>query len=60
VNDITSLPDITKIYQAVQKLLDTQIDRQTGDVISLLSVLESRLKTTCYRILFLIVYLIYA
>jgi hypothetical protein len=39
-----------KIYQSVQKLLggDTQmhrhIDRQTGDVISLLSFLESRLK----------------
>jgi hypothetical protein len=35
-----------KIYLAVQKLLlgDTQTDRQTGDLISLLSFLESRLK----------------
>jgi hypothetical protein len=35
-----------KIYQAVQKLLvgGTQRDRQTGDLISLLSFLESRLK----------------
>jgi hypothetical protein len=40
-----------KIYQAVQKLLvganiqtHTKTDRQTGDLISLLSCLESRLK----------------
>jgi hypothetical protein len=35
-----------KIYQAVQKLLvgDLQTERQTGDLISLLSFLESRLK----------------
>jgi hypothetical protein len=35
-----------KIYQAVQKLLvgGTQTDRQTGDLIILLSFLESRLK----------------
>jgi hypothetical protein len=35
-----------KIYQAVQKLLveDTQTDMQTGDLIHLLSVLESGLK----------------
>jgi hypothetical protein len=34
-----------KIYQAVQKVLagDTQTDRQTGDLISLLSFLERRL-----------------
>jgi hypothetical protein len=34
-----------KIYQAVQKLLvgDTQTDREIGDLISLLSFLESRL-----------------
>jgi hypothetical protein len=41
-----------KIYQVVQNLLvgdtqkDSQIDRQTGDLISLLSFLEMRLKTT--------------
>jgi hypothetical protein len=36
-----------KIQQSVQKLLvgDTQTDRQTGDMISLTSFLESRLKT---------------
>jgi hypothetical protein len=35
-----------KIYQAVQKLLlgGTQTDRETGDLISLLSFLESMLK----------------
>jgi hypothetical protein len=35
-----------KIYQAVQKLLmgDAQTERQTGDLISLLSFLGSRLK----------------
>jgi hypothetical protein len=32
-------PNIMKIYQAVQKLLS---HRQTGDLISLLSFLESR------------------
>jgi hypothetical protein len=37
-NSITSLPD----YQAVQKLLVG--DRQTGDLISLFSFLENRLK----------------
>jgi len=50
LNGITSLPNIMKIYKAVQKLLvgdtqtDRQSDRQTGDLISLLSFLESRLK----------------
>jgi hypothetical protein len=47
-----------KIYKAVQKLLvgDTytqagrQTDRQTGDLISVLSFLESRLKTVFYSI----------
>jgi hypothetical protein len=34
-----------KIYQAVQNLLVG--DRQTGDLVSLLSFLESRLKTAC-------------
>jgi hypothetical protein len=35
-----------KIYQAVPKLLmaDTQTDRETGDLISLILFLESRLK----------------
>jgi hypothetical protein len=53
LNDITSLPNVMKIYQAVQKLLvgDTQTDTdththtQTGDLISLLSFLKSRLKS---------------
>jgi hypothetical protein len=56
LSGITTLPNIMKIYEAVQKLLvghtDThtntdkhrQTDRQTGDLISLLSFLESRLK----------------
>jgi hypothetical protein len=39
-----------KFYQAVQKLLlgdtDRHMDRQTGDLISLLNFLESRLKIT--------------
>jgi len=50
LNGITSLPNIMKIYQTVQKLLvgehtdtHTHTDRQTGDLISLLSFLESRL-----------------
>jgi hypothetical protein len=40
-----------KIYQAVRKLLvgERQTHRQNGDLISLLSFLESRLKT-CYKI----------
>jgi hypothetical protein len=42
LNGNTTIPNFTKIYQAVQK--DTQTDRQTGDLISLLSFLESRLK----------------
>jgi hypothetical protein len=32
-----------KIYQTVQKLLVGDTDRQTGDLISLLSFFESRL-----------------
>jgi hypothetical protein len=36
------VPSFIKIYQAVQKLLVG--DRQTDDLISLLSFLESRLK----------------
>jgi hypothetical protein len=45
LNGLTSVPNVMKIYQAVQKLLvgDTQTDRETGDLISLLSFLESRL-----------------
>jgi hypothetical protein len=38
LNDITSIQNFMKSYQAVQT------DRQTGDLISLLSFLESRLK----------------
>jgi hypothetical protein len=39
LNGITSLPNFMKINQAVQKVLvgDPQTDRQTGDVISILS-----------------------
>jgi hypothetical protein len=59
LNGINSLLNNMKIYQAVQKLLvgacththtnthtntHTHTDRQTGDLISLLSFLESRLK----------------
>jgi hypothetical protein len=48
LNSITSIPNFIKIYQAVQKFLvgDTQrqTDIQTGDLISLLSLLEGRLK----------------
>jgi hypothetical protein len=41
LNGIITLPNIMKIYQAVQKLL--VVDTQTGDLISLLSFLENRL-----------------
>jgi hypothetical protein len=48
LNGITSLPNIMKIYQAVQKLLvghtHTHTHTETGDLISLLSFLEGRLK----------------
>jgi hypothetical protein len=46
MNGITSVPNIMKIYQAVQKSLlgDLHKHIKTGDLISLLSVLESRLK----------------
>jgi hypothetical protein len=46
LNGITSTLNFTKTYQAVQKLLvgDRQTHRQTGDLISLLSFLESSLK----------------
>jgi hypothetical protein len=43
---ITSLPNFMKICKAVQKLFmeDTQRDRWTGNLISLLSFLEISLK----------------
>jgi hypothetical protein len=43
-----------KNYQAFQKLLmgDTQSDRQTGDLISLLSFMESRLKIDDHKKIF--------
>jgi hypothetical protein len=46
LNGVTSVPNFTNFYQAVQKLLvgEHQTDRRTGDLISLLSFLESRLK----------------
>jgi hypothetical protein len=43
LNGTTSLPNLIKIYQAVQKLL-VGGHRQTGDLISLFSFLESRLE----------------
>jgi hypothetical protein len=55
-NGITSLTNIMKTYLDVQRILvgdtqtdrqtdrHTQTDRQTGDLISLLSLLETRLK----------------
>jgi hypothetical protein len=49
LNGITSVPNFMRIYKAVQNLLvqDThsQKDRQTGDLTSILSFLESGLKT---------------
>jgi hypothetical protein len=44
-NGITFLTNFMKIYQLVQKLCmgDTQTDRETSHLISLLSFLESRL-----------------
>jgi hypothetical protein len=44
LNAINSLPNIVKIYPAVQKLLVWDTHTQTGDLISILSFLESRLK----------------
>jgi hypothetical protein len=48
-NGITYLQNFIQIYQLVQKLFEwetqTHRDRQTGEFISLLSVLESRLKS---------------
>jgi hypothetical protein len=48
LNGITSLPDVMKIYPAVQKSLveDIQTDTQTSDMISLLSFLKSRLQSS--------------
>jgi hypothetical protein len=50
MNSIIHIPNFMKMYQSVQKLLlrDTQADRQIGDLISLLSFLESKLKVTLY------------
>jgi hypothetical protein len=47
LNGIAAIPNLMKIYHAVQKLLvgDTERQKETGDFISLLSFLESRLKT---------------
>jgi hypothetical protein len=47
LNGITSVPNFMKIYQTVPKLLvgDIQTHRQTGELISLLNFLESRLKS---------------
>jgi hypothetical protein len=45
MNGITSIPNFIKFYQAVLTLLveDTHTDRETGDLINLLSFLENRL-----------------
>jgi hypothetical protein len=43
LNGISYVPNFIKIYQAVQKLI-AGTHRQTGDLISLLLFLESRLK----------------
>jgi hypothetical protein len=51
---MTSLLNLTKIYQLVQKLLgrDTRTDRQTGDLISLTFLFkESRLKIGLIKII---------
>jgi hypothetical protein len=39
-----ALPNFMKIHRSVQKLLVGQTHRQAGDLISILSFLESRLK----------------
>jgi hypothetical protein len=46
LNGITSISNFVKIYQAFQKLLveDIHTDRQTVDLVNLVSFLESRLK----------------
>jgi hypothetical protein len=51
LNGITSVPNFMKIYQAVQKLLvgDRQTGIQTGNLISLLSLLKSMLKMANQR-----------
>jgi hypothetical protein len=62
LNGITSIPNFMKIYQVDQKLLvgDTQTDTQTGDLISLLTFLGSRLKIHCPALnCHIIVYYIY-
>jgi hypothetical protein len=43
LDGITSLPNITKIYQLFKKLLG-MTNRQTGDLISLFSFLKSTLR----------------
>jgi hypothetical protein len=45
LNGITFIPNFIKIYQAVQNLLVGDTHTQTGDLISLLSFLDRRLKT---------------
>jgi hypothetical protein len=55
LDDIKSVPNFMKIYQAVQKLLvrgtqtDKQTRRQTGDLISVLPFFETRLKNRPVR-----------
>jgi hypothetical protein len=44
LNGITSLPNLMKIFQAVQKLVgDRQTHREDGDLTSLFPFVESRL-----------------
>jgi hypothetical protein len=61
LNDINSMPNFMKIYGAVQTLLseahrqtDKQTHTHTGDLISLLRFIESRLKISFS---FLLIYL---
>jgi hypothetical protein len=55
LNGITSVPNLMKIYQMVQKLLVGDTNRQTGDLISLLSFLESRLKIKAFLTYFRVI-----
>jgi hypothetical protein len=54
LNGITSVPNFINIYESVQTLLaGTHTDGQTGDMISLLSFLESMLQNNaCYSSLY--------
>jgi hypothetical protein len=59
LNGITSVPNFMNIYQEVKKLVlvDTQTDRQTGDLISLLSFLEITITSTMIHLTYSFIYL---